>query len=303
VSGASESLSRRISGAKDLSSVVKSMKALAASSIAQYERAVESLHVYTRTLEMALSVCLRESGPIPPDKKPRHAARRGAVVFGSDQGLVGRFNESLLEFAERALFALPGKTTHLWIVGERMQSLAADSNLPSATPFTIANSVDGIAPLVGQILIHIATARVHAVDEIHVFHNQPQGAAGYAAVGTRLLPLDDAWRRNLTRLPWPTHALPEVMGSIPSALEALIRGHLFVLLFQACAQSLASENASRLAAMQRAEDNIAKILDELGRKLRRMRQESIDEELFDVVAGYESLTQGGRVDRPPAARG
>jgi len=49
----------------------------------------------------------------------------------------------------------------------------------------------------------------------------------------------------------------------PQALQAFIREYLFVLLFQACAESLASENASRLAAMQRAEKNIENILEEL----------------------------------------
>jgi len=42
--------------------------------------------------------------------------------------------------------------------------------------------------------------------------------------------------------------------------------------------------------MQRAEKNIDGILEDLNLKLHRMRQESIDEELFDVIAGYEALT-------------
>jgi F-type H+-transporting ATPase subunit gamma len=58
-------------------------------------------------------------------------------------------------------------------------------------------------------------------------------------------------------------------------------------MFQACAESLASENGGRLAAMQRAEKNIDGILEDLNLKLHRFRQESIDEELVDVIAGYE----------------
>ena len=60
--------------------------------------------------------------------------------------------------------------------------------------------------------------------------------------------------------------------------------------FDACAESLASENASRLAAMQCAEKNIEDILEDLNRTFRRVRQESIDEELFDVISGFEALT-------------
>jgi F-type H+-transporting ATPase subunit gamma len=64
---------------------------------------------------------------------------------------------------------------------------------------------------------------------------------------------------------------------------------LFVSLFKACAESLASENTSRLEAMQRAEKNIGELLDGLSRKYHQLRQSSIDEELFDVVAGFEAL--------------
>ena len=71
------------------------------------------------------------------------------------------------------------------------------------------------------------------------------------------------WRRKLAELPWPTGNLPEVMGGGTATLRALIREYLFVSLFRACAESLASENASRLAAMQRADKNIDELLENL----------------------------------------
>jgi F-type H+-transporting ATPase subunit gamma len=296
VSGATESLGRRIAGAKDLSSVVRSMKALAASSIAQYERAVESLHEYTRTVEFALSVCLRDSASLERHAaKSRPAASRGAVIFGSDQGLVGRFNESLMDFAASALHELPGKTTQVWVVGERMRELVAGSKLPSPVTLTVPHSVEAVSPLVGQIVIDLAKPGVHGeMGEVYVFNNRPTKDAGYEPHLKRLLPLDAIWQRDLAALSWPSKVLPQVLGTTASALKALIGEHLFILIFQACAESLASENASRLAAMQRAEDNIAKILEDLSRTFHRLRQQSIDEELFDVVSGYESLTQSAR---------
>ena len=272
------------------------MKALAASSIAQYERAVESLHEYTRTVELALSVCLRDSGSIERlASKPQPAALRGAVIFGSDQGLVGRFNESLLAFAVNALLTLPGKTTHLWVVGERMRQLVTTAKLPSPTMLSVPQSVDAISHLVSQIVIDLAKAGVRGeMGEIYLFNNQPTTDMSYSPHLRRLLPLDALWQRNLVSLPWSSKVLPQVLGSTASALEALIGEHLFILMFQACAQSLASENASRLAAMQQAEENIAKILEDLSRTFHRIRQQSIDEELFDVISGYESLTQSPR---------
>jgi F-type H+-transporting ATPase subunit gamma len=80
------------------------------------------------------------------------------------------------------------------------------------------------------------------------------------------------------------------MGGGTVTLRALIREYLFVSLFRACAESLASENASRLAAMQRADKNIDELLEDLNRTFHRLRQDSIDEELFDVISGFEALT-------------
>lgn len=78
-------------------------------------------------------------------------------------------------------------------------------------------------------------------------------------------------------------------GGSTTTLRALIREYLFVSLFRACADSLASENASRLAAMQRADKNIDELLEDLNGTFRRLRQSGIDDELFDVIAGFEAL--------------
>jgi F-type H+-transporting ATPase subunit gamma len=104
--------------------------------------------------------------------------------------------------------------------------------------------------------------------------------------------MDENWRRKLAELPWPTKNLPEVMGGGSAILGALIREYLFVSLFRACAESLASENASRLAAMQRADKNIDELLDNLNGTFHRLRQSGIDEELFDVISGFEALSAG-----------
>ena len=292
MSGTTEGLRRRIEGAGDLEGVVRSMKALAASSLGQYERAVRSLDHYYRTVELGLAACFRKSGA-PPQRPARERGPAGAVIFGSDQGLVGRFNEVIADFAVNELKARPGSQGRIWAVGERVQALMVDSGMAQASLLQAPLSVYGITPLVGRILVEIVEARARGeVGEVCVFHNRPRPGAAYEPVGRRLLPLDHAWQQSLVELPWPTKSRPQVIEGATPALESFIRGYLFVLLFQACAESLASENASRLAAMQRAEKNIGEILEGLNRTFHRIRQEAIDEELFDVVSGYEALGGG-----------
>jgi F-type H+-transporting ATPase subunit gamma len=278
------------------------MKALAASSIGQYEKSVAALTDYYRTVELGLSACLRGTAqPAPPAAQGSAPAQPiGAIVFGSDQGLVGRFNETLMEFALARLGSLPGSLTRIWAVGERMQALIAAPLIAAPTAWPVPSSVEAITPLVGRILIDIQAARARGdIAEIHVFHNRPRSAAAYDPVGRRLLPLDAAWRDGMAAVRWPTKTRPQIIDPAAPALEAFIRGYLFVVLFQACAESLAAENASRLAAMQRAEKNIREILEDLKGKYRRLRQESIDEELFEVIAGYESLAHGAAAQAQP----
>jgi F-type H+-transporting ATPase subunit gamma len=287
MSGVSEELGRKIGGARDLQSIVRSMKALAASNIGQYERAVAALHEYYRTVELAVRAC---SGVVTSVSLPKAPAgtNSGAVIFGSDQGLVGRFNEVLAEFATHTLSSLPRRTARIWTVGERMEVLVAG---PTRL-FPVPNSVDDIGSLVGEILIDVAAAQeAGEVREVYVFHNAPQGAALYAPVVRRLLPLDAHWQTEIAAIHWPTPRVPEVIQGPTPALEAFIREYLFILLFQACAESLASENATRLTAMQRAERNIEEMLDGMNRRFHRIRQQSIDEELFEVISGYDSLAR------------
>ncbi|SCX60776.1 F-type H+-transporting ATPase subunit gamma [Nitrosospira sp. Nsp1] len=308
------SLRRKIEGARDLRSVVSTMKAMAAASIGQYQRSTRALDDYYRAVQLGLSVCFRTGmlssfvSPVTGQEVNPWGNVTGAVVFGSDQGLVGRFNEVIADYAIQTLAALPGKT-RVWVTGERVYDRLADTgmhvDLQVAGLFTVPLSVKGITPLVGRILMETlmpslgegearrARRDKDGIAQLYLFYNSSRSGAIYAPVHQRLLPLDDAWRRELAGIPWPTNKLPEVMGSGEATLHALIREYLLVSLFRACAESLASENASRLAAMERAEKNIDQLSADLQQSFYRLRQSNIDEELFDVIAGVEALA--GRI--------
>jgi len=286
-------LRHKIASAGDLQAVVRTMKAVAASSIGQYEQSVLALADYYRTVELGLSACLRASEPTgsAPVRKGQPAAGViGAIVFGSDQGLVGQFNEVVADYAVKTLAALPGKP-QIWAVGERVQAHLEEAGLPLMGLFPVPNSVHAITPLVGQIQVASEARRARGeYASLYVFHNRPQSGALYEPVSQRLLPLDAPWRQGMVEVRWPTKLLPEVLDSGEATLRALLREYLFISLFRACAESLASENASRLAAMERADRNIDDLRENLQSAFHRLRQNGIDEELFDVVSGFEALT-------------
>jgi F-type H+-transporting ATPase subunit gamma len=293
VSDTTASLTRKIRSAGDLQSVVRTMKALAASSIGQYEKSVRALGDYYRTVELGLGACFRESTPAAPIVKRKgqtDVGVIGAVVFGSDQGLVGQFNDVIADYAIKTLAGLPGKP-EVWGVGERVYARLSDAGLEPMGLFAVPNSVQSITPLVGRIQIESEARRAKGeYARLYIFHNCPKSGALYEPVSQRLLPLDAAWQEGLAKIPWPTKTLPEVMCNDTVTLRALIREYLFISLFRACAESLASENASRLAAMERADKNIDELLENLRGTFHRLRQAGIDEELFDVIAGFEALS-------------
>jgi F-type H+-transporting ATPase subunit gamma len=291
-------LRRKMDGAQKLEEVVRTMKAMAASSKGQYEAAVRALGDYEHCVELGLSVCLRaQTAHRVEAPLRRDAAPVGAIVFGSDQGLVGRFNEIIADFAKQTLNAIPGPKI-VWAVGERVSQHLKDAGMSLAGQFTVPGSVAAITPVVGQIQTESETRRSEGeYSQLYLFYNRFDSTALYEPVSQRLLPLDAQWRERLTRLRWPTPQPPEVLSGQAATLTALVREYLFISLYKACAESLASENSSRLAAMQRAEKNIEALSAALGQTFYRLRQSTIDEELFDVIAGFKALSTKTRVSR------
>ena len=297
MSESAASLRRQIDSATDLQAVVRTMKAMAASSVGQYETAVRALDAYYGAVQLALAASFRQPG-LRRGAEPhggRHKGHKGAnvsIVFGSDQGLVGPFNDAMTQYVVAAL----GETGEregppvVWVVGERMAARLADTTLQLDQRFALPSSIDAITPLVEQIVLALEAVREKDdLAQVFLFHHRPHVGAGYAPNRQRLLPLDAAWQRTLASTPWPTGNLPQVMHAGESTLRAFVAEYLFVSLYQSCAESLASENASRLAAMQRAEKNIDEMLEDLNQTFHRMRQSGIDEELFDLVSGYEAM--------------
>ncbi len=288
-------LRRKIGGAVELQSVVRTMKAAAASSIGEYEKSVRALADYYRTVELGLGACFRENGTTPMmavRKKQTSTGAIGVVVFGSDQGLVGRFNDEVVDFTVKTLGELPVKhAVSVWSVGERVNARLTDAGLTPIGRFPVPASTKAITPLVGQILLENETRYSRGeIIGLHLFYNSPESGAVYTPVSQQLLPLDENCRHKPSGLPWPTGNLPEIINGGAATLPLLIREFLFVSLFRACAESLASENSSRLAAMQRADKNIGELLEDLNGTFHRLRQSGIDEELFDVISGFEALS-------------
>jgi F-type H+-transporting ATPase subunit gamma len=283
-----ETLKGRLKTTHDLHSVVTTMKALAAGNIRQCEQAVASLADYARAVEMGFQVVLR-AGVSDVSQRPAPRRRLGAVVFGTDQGMCGPLNDQLVAHALPSLAADPKAL--ILAVGHRVASRLQDAGLAPAETTPSPGSLAGLPVAVQDLLLTLD--RWHAregMDHVTLFYPRHLSGTSYPPSTVPLLPIDQGWLEALREKPWPTRILPACTGPPDGVFSALVRQHLFVGLYRAYAETLASENASRLAAMQTAERNIEERLGLLQSQFHQQRQDTITAELLDIVGGFEALT-------------
>ena len=288
-----EILQRRIDTAEAMQSLVKTMKALAAVNINQFEQAVRSLADYDRTVQLGLQALLREQPQAALSARAASGGRLGVVVFGSDQGMCGQLNGQIARFAIREMDRLDAASTDrlTFAVGQRAAGELEEAGRSVEGTLPVPSSTSGITPAVQDLLLQIETWHSERqVQRVVLYYCQHLSGASYRPHAVQLLPIDRAWLERLQGQKWPTHVLPAFAMDPDHLFSALVRQYLFVSLYRALAESMASENASRLAAMQSAERNIGDRLDDLTRQFHQQRQTAITSELLDIAAGFEALT-------------
>jgi F-type H+-transporting ATPase subunit gamma len=269
------------------------MKALAAVSIRQYQKAVESLDDYNRTVEMGLQIVLKERMTAMMQSKDTAVKRMGAIIFGSDQGLCGQLNEQIsvftLDYFKEA--GVKKENRKVLAVGARVADYVEDAGQPIDELMATPSSTAGITALVQEIIMVIEEWHFRQnVDHFVLFYNDYISGANYRPYKVQLLPVNRDWLKEIARKKWDSKSLPIFRMDTDKIFSSLIREYLFVSLYRAFAESLASENASRLASMQNAEKNIEEQMQDLHVQFHRTRQMTITEELLDIVAGFEALS-------------
>jgi F-type H+-transporting ATPase subunit gamma len=289
-------LRQQISSAEDLQSIVRSMKAMAAASIWQFEQAVATLEAYEHTIELGLKILLHAPEESIQVARPQPQQPLGAVVFGSEQGMVGNFNGEIVRYAVNYMENLDMQPEHrsLIAVGRRVHNRLEQANQSIALSMSMPTSIDSIRPTMQQLMVQLETWRERQnIDQILLFHNMPTSGTQFAPQAVQLVPIDPHWLQGLKQEPWPSASLPTFDLPWETLFSDLIQEYLYLALFRAFVASLSAENASRLAAMEAAETNIDDRLGDLRRRYHQARQRSITSELLDIIAGSKALGDTG----------
>jgi F-type H+-transporting ATPase subunit gamma len=288
-----EVIKRKLSSAEDLLSIAKTMKAHAASSIRVFEQAAAALSEYYHTVADGLGFYLQMHENLHESLGRTLSVQPGIVLIGTDQGLCGAFNEQLARYffrhIEESAFK---KQLSILVIGHRLASLLSEKGVQPSHVFELPNSPPGLVALVQKLLVIVAAWQESAgVNALLAFHNIRLRSAAFTPQHEQFLPLKDSFLKALRKKPICKPTLPWSSLEPQKLLRALIRQHFFISLQRALAESLQSEHATRLSAMQRAEKNIEEMIAELKTEGNNIRQETITSELLDIIGGYEVLKQ------------
>ncbi len=290
-----ETLARRTTSMQGIRSVVHTMKTLSVINSAPYEHAARAIEAYHDKVLDGLHAFLSQARPIT--SASADSAARVIVVFGSDHGLCGNYNEAL---AAHVAQQVRSDATTVLCIGAQMADALADQGLGVEKAFFPPASVDGIGRLANlltqrlDVLRRTALPRDISVSLAYVARSE----GGVQAPGiVALLPLDPALLHELQARPWASRSLPQVSLPPHDLFMALVREHLFASLFRAAAEAMVTENTARLALMQQAEQSVDDRLEALTSDMRALRQTEITTELLDVIIGFEALKHDKRAAR------
>ncbi len=287
-----ESLNKRIKTTTDLREIVSTMKVLSSVSIGPYEKALTALTQYSQNIRDAFVGFLLSSDFILSSDKTAKNPHVLAVLIGTDNGLVGKFNRDVLTFAQNHLteMAVPLDNVTYLCIGKRLGVLtetAVNDRLEST--YAISNSLKEIGSIASTLLIKINAVLSHQnISKVLVFHNYKEiGAAKQKVAQLMPLPYDDLIK--LKKQKWTGQSLPMIPEDITGMLSGLMHEYLTVTLTGAITASLAAEHYTRMINMQQAEKNIDKSLEDMNLAYQQARQTQITDELIDIVSGAEAM--------------
>jgi len=285
-------IERHVASMQELQRIVGAMRAIASMRMQEAVRALTSVREYGTALAEAVYDAIAiagEEGRLPGgDGGPMRAARplvrtarRAIVLFASEHGFVGGFNQRLFEALESDL----DRTDELMIVGGRGAAFAAERGHTAAWSHPLATRLGGIPQTVRYLeealLPRILRGEIVRVDVVFGRYSRD---GELAPQRHRLFPLELGAARARRRSLLPLHDL-----SVPELLEKLTAEYMLAQLTEAATEALAAENAARFAAMEAARDNVGRKLETLRLDASRARQEEITTELLDLITGEQAV--------------
>jgi F-type H+-transporting ATPase subunit gamma len=217
------------------------------------------------------------------------------VPLTGDRGLAGAFNAQVLRraFALERSLAADGKNVSWLVAGKKGRSTLRFRHYDVTAAWTGFSDKPAYAD--AQAIVHRMAELYEQgdVDRVVLVYNEFESALVQRVVERDVLPIsedlletdEDERRQDAFRGDFIFEPEPERI------LERLLPAYLETEIYRALLESAASEQGARMTAMRNASKNAAELIDSLTLEMNRARQAEITQEILEVVAGADALTQ------------
>ena len=284
-----DNLKKILDTSKSIKQVVSTMKALSGANIKKYEKVVKILYAYRSNIELALQAIMIYDPNININDfdyiKNTKDKKNLMIVFGSNQGLCGRFNDKIVNFVAEDIDK--SETNKLIVVGDRLNMLMESTKLDIVKSLPIPNSIENISNTIYELLQIIEEEIENKTsDKVFLYYTANDETINGTLTKTRLIPIDKKILETAQKKVWPTNNIPYWQVDTRTLMSDLLKQYIFVMLNNALANSISSEQKNRLITLQNAENNINDLIKSKSLEYNQKRQSTITSELLDVITGY-----------------
>ena len=290
-----KALKIRIASVKSTQKITKAMKMVAAAKLRRAQQAAEAGRPYSERLG-AVMASLASKVTVGP-QSPKLLAGTGKddihllVVATSERGLAGAFNSNIVKLARKTADELiaQGKQVRFYLIGKKGRAVIA-----RLYPGKIVHQVDQ------SHIKNVSFADAHEVSEdlinrfnagefdvAHLFFAKFQSALVQDPTRLQIIPVDLSLVS--TSVSTSAAAVPEYEPDEEEILADLLPRNVSVQLFRAMLENAASEQGSRMTAMDNATRNAGDMINKLTIQYNRTRQAAITTELVEIISGAEAL--------------
>ena len=314
-------IKNRLTSVNSTRKITSAMKMVASSKLHHAQQMIENMLPYETMLEHILKTFLAsEADASPVVNVERPVMRVALVVYASNSSLCGGFNANVIRLLQHIVDeyseSLGGKDNIVvYPIGRKVAEKTAKMGLHVAGDFTGLAEKPNVKQCI-EIAREIGQKFVSGeIDRVEMVYHHFKSAGSQILTRKTFLPIDitEELKRDRTRDLNSTVTSKEaqeylkknasteerkaeenvrplndnfiVEPDMNTVLSQLIPKYLHLMLYTALLDSIASEHAARMVAMQTATDNADEILRELNLQYNKSRQQAITNELLDIVGG------------------
>jgi F-type H+-transporting ATPase subunit gamma len=282
-------LRRRIRSVKNTEQITKAMKMVSAAKLRRAQERVIAARPYANLMremltDLAAAAQSDERASESPWLAAREVKRIDLIFFSSDTGLAGAFNSNLLKAAQKFFADNRGAEVTLTLVGRKGRDfyrrrgakiLAEYINLPARPAYSEATAIAREV---------IRRYRDGETDAVFVLNNEFKSVMSQKLSVMQLLPVT---------LADPKAEVKDYIyeQSPVDMLDRLMPRYVEVAVFRALLETIASYQAARMTAMDKASSNARDVIDTLTLNMNRIRQAAITKEIIEVVSGAAAASE------------